>query len=54
MVAKLNFVRNIIDLGTIAVDELTAWMDPRQSSFKYPGNRLLLSVASSETKGCSN
>jgi hypothetical protein len=41
MIAKLNFVGNVIDLGSIAVDELTTWMGSRQSSFKYPGNRLL-------------
>ena len=35
MIAKLNFVRNIVDLGSIAVDKLTAWMDP---SFEYPWN----------------
>ena len=39
MIGKLNL--NVIDLGAIAVDELTAWMDPHQSSFNYPGNRLL-------------
>jgi hypothetical protein len=41
MIAKLNFVGNVIDLGSIAVDELTTWMDSRQSSFKYPENHLL-------------
>ncbi|KAM5533672.1 hypothetical protein V8D89_012639 [Ganoderma adspersum] len=44
MIAKLNFVGNAIDLGSIAVDELTAWMYPHSAnppSFKYPGNRLL-------------
>ena len=41
MIGKLNFVENVIDLGSIAVDELTAWIDPRQSSFNYPGSRLL-------------
>ncbi|KAF8874766.1 hypothetical protein CPB84DRAFT_559798 [Gymnopilus junonius] len=44
MIAKLNFVGNVMDLGSIAVDELTSWMYPHPanlSSFKYPGNRLL-------------
>ena len=39
MIAKLNFVKNVIGLGS--VDELTVWMDPGQSSFNYPGSRLL-------------
>ena len=38
MIAKLNFVGNVIDLGSIAVDELTAWVE---SSFKYHRSRLL-------------
>ena len=44
MIAKLNFVGNIINLSSVAVDELTAWMYPHlanPSSFKYRGNRLL-------------
>ena len=41
IIVKLNFVGNAINLAAIAVDELTAWMDPHQSSFSYPGNRLL-------------
>ena len=41
MFGELNFVGNTIDLGAIAVDKLTAWMDPHQSSFNYPGSRLL-------------
>ena len=43
MIGKLNFVRNIINLGSIVVDQLTAWMDPHQSSFNYSGNRLYFS-----------
>ena len=43
MMGKPNFVWNAIDLGSIAVDKLTAWMDPHQSSFNYPSSRLLLS-----------
>jgi len=34
MIAKLNFVGNVIDLGSIVVAELTALMVPHQSSFK--------------------
>ncbi|KAH8925345.1 hypothetical protein BT69DRAFT_1279791, partial [Atractiella rhizophila] len=44
MISKLNFVGNAIDLGSVAVDELTAWMYPQlsnPSAFKYLGNRLL-------------
>ncbi|THH17193.1 hypothetical protein EW146_g3576 [Bondarzewia mesenterica] len=44
MIAKLNFIGNAIDLGSVEIDELTAWMYPdpaTQSSFKYPGDRLL-------------
>ena len=41
MIAKLNFVRNIIDLGAIAVNKVTAWMHPSQSSFNYPGSHLV-------------
>jgi hypothetical protein len=41
MITKLNFVQNVIDLGFIAVNELTAGINSRQSSFKYLGNRLL-------------
>ena len=43
-IARLNFIGNAIDLGSIAVDKLTAWMYPHSanpSSFKYPGDRLL-------------
>ncbi|KAI0645939.1 hypothetical protein C8Q79DRAFT_910490 [Trametes meyenii] len=43
-ISKLNFVGNAIDLGSVAVDELTAWMYPQlsnSSAFKYPGDRLL-------------
>ena len=28
MNGELNFVGNAIDLGAIAVDKLTAWIDP--------------------------
>ena len=53
MIAKLNFVGNVIDLGSVAIDELMAWMYPHPanpSSFKYPANRLLrfLGVVSDE------
>ncbi len=44
MISKLNFVGNAIDLGSVDVDELTAWMYPHpanQTSFKYPTSRLL-------------
>ena len=41
MIAKLNFVGNDIDVAPIAVDKLTAWMDPSQSSFNYPKSSLL-------------
>jgi hypothetical protein len=44
MIAKLNFVGNAIDLGSIAMDELMTWMyahPAKPSSFEYPGNRLL-------------
>ena len=44
MIARLNFIGNAIDLGSVGVDELTAWMYPRPAdpgSFKYPGDRLL-------------
>ncbi|GBE80099.1 hypothetical protein SCP_0213020 [Sparassis crispa] len=44
MIARLNFIGNAIDLGSIEVDELTAWMYPHPanpSSFEYPGDRLL-------------
>lgn len=44
LIAKLNFVGNAIDLGSVEVDELTAWMYPNPAnpnSFKYPGDRLL-------------
>ena len=40
MIGEVNFVGNAINLGAIAVDKLTAWMDPHQSSFNYSGNRL--------------
>ena len=36
MIAELNFVGNAIDLRSIPVDTLTAWIDP---SFEYAGNR---------------
>ena len=44
MIAKINFIGNAIDLGSVEIGELTAWMCPNpanQSSFKYPGDRLL-------------
>ncbi|KAF8424456.1 hypothetical protein L210DRAFT_2097552 [Boletus edulis BED1] len=44
MISKLNFVGNAIDLGSVDVDELTAWMYPHPAnptSFKYPTNCLL-------------
>ena len=41
MICKLNFVRNAINLGSIAVNKLTAYLDPCQSSVEYPGDRLL-------------
>ncbi|KAI1793524.1 hypothetical protein LXA43DRAFT_971863 [Ganoderma leucocontextum] len=44
MISKLNFIGNAIDLGSIKVDELTAWMYPHNAnphSFEYPGDRLL-------------
>ena len=41
IIAKLNLVGNAIDLASIAVDKLTAWMDPSQPSFNYPGSSLL-------------
>ena len=41
VIAKLNFVGNAIDLGSIAVDTLMAWIHPSQSSFNYPRDRLL-------------
>ncbi|KAI1793435.1 hypothetical protein LXA43DRAFT_917078 [Ganoderma leucocontextum] len=44
MISKLNFIGNAIDLGSIEVDELTAWMYPHNDnphSFEYPGDRLL-------------
>ncbi|KAI9460941.1 hypothetical protein BJY52DRAFT_1117551 [Lactarius psammicola] len=43
-IARLNFIGNAIDLGSVEVDELTAWMYPHPvnpSSFEYPGDRLL-------------
>lgn len=40
MIGKLNFVGNAIDLGSIAVDKLLAWMDTHQPLFKYPRNHL--------------
>ena len=54
MIAKLNFVGNVIDLGSIAVDKLMAWMDPSPSSFNYPGTVFFLSVASFRTRRYSN
>ncbi|KAH9887288.1 hypothetical protein C8Q73DRAFT_657226, partial [Cubamyces lactineus] len=48
MISRLSFGGNAIDLGSIAVDRLTAWMDPAaqpanptRGAFKYPGDRLL-------------
>lgn len=44
MISKLNFICNAIDLGSVDVDELTAWMYPHPAnptSFKYPIDRLL-------------
>ena len=44
MIAKLNFIGNAIDLGSVDVDKLTAWMYPHPAnpnSFIYPGDRLL-------------
>jgi hypothetical protein len=44
MIAKTNFIGNAIDLGSVEVDKLTAWMYPNpanQGSFEYPGDRLL-------------
>ncbi|KAH9947232.1 hypothetical protein B0H21DRAFT_821995 [Amylocystis lapponica] len=43
-IGKLNFIGNAIDLGSIEVGKLTAWMHPHPaslSSFEYPGDRLL-------------
>ena len=43
-ISKLNFIGNAIDLGSVEVDELTAWMYPHPAnpnSFDYPGDRLL-------------
>ncbi|KAI0246256.1 hypothetical protein BJV78DRAFT_1364965 [Lactifluus subvellereus] len=44
MIGRLNFIGNAIDLGSVEVDELTAWVYPHPanpSSFEYPGDRLL-------------
>ena len=44
LISKLNFIGNAIDLGSVEVDELTAWMYPHNAnphSFEYPGDRLL-------------
>ncbi|KAH8119864.1 hypothetical protein DFH11DRAFT_1556979 [Phellopilus nigrolimitatus] len=44
MIARLNFIGNAIDLGSVGVDVLTSWMYPDSAnphSFDYPGNRLL-------------
>ncbi|KAF9778340.1 hypothetical protein BJ322DRAFT_1092749 [Thelephora terrestris] len=44
MITKLNFIGNAIDLGSVDVVELTAWMcsyHTNSTSFKYPGDRLL-------------
>ncbi|QRW14298.1 The BTB (BR-C, ttk and bab)/POZ (Pox virus and Zinc finger) domain [Ceratobasidium sp. AG-Ba] len=44
MISKLNFIGNAIDLGSVNIDGLTAWMYPHGAnppSFKYPGHRLL-------------
>lgn len=43
-IARLNFIGNAIDLGSIDVDVLTSWMYPHPAnpnSFNYPGDRLL-------------
>ncbi|KAI0950654.1 hypothetical protein AcW1_007905 [Taiwanofungus camphoratus] len=43
-IAKLNFIGNAIDLGSVDIDVLTSWMYPHPAnpnSFNYPGDRLL-------------
>ncbi|KAI0720063.1 hypothetical protein C8T65DRAFT_826687 [Cerioporus squamosus] len=43
-ISKPNFIGNAVDLGSVAVDQLTAWMYPHTASpksFEYPGDRLL-------------
>ncbi|KAI0317534.1 hypothetical protein OF83DRAFT_1171921 [Amylostereum chailletii] len=43
-IAKLNFIGNAIDLGSVDVDVLTSWMYPHAANsnpFNYPGDRLL-------------
>lgn len=43
-IAKLNFIGNAIDLGSVEIGELIAWMYPHPANpslFKYPGDRLL-------------
>jgi hypothetical protein len=42
MISKLNFIGNLIDVGSVAVDDLTSWMYPNPAnphSFEYPGDR---------------
>jgi hypothetical protein len=42
-IAKLNFIGNAVDLGSVEVDKLTAWMyrhPGNPSSFEYPSDRL--------------
>ena len=44
MIARLNFIGNTIDLGSVEVDKLTTWTyshPTNPSSFEYPGDRLL-------------
>ena len=44
MISKLNFIGNVIDLGSIQVDELMVWMylyGANLHSFEYPGDCLL-------------
>lgn len=43
-IARLNFIGNVIDLGSVNDYELTTWMYPHPAnpkSFRYPGDRLL-------------
>src|SRR3984957_15812339 len=54
MIAKFNLVDNAIDLDSVDVDELTAWMYPHPAnltSFEYPTNR---SPTWSPTRRCSS
>jgi hypothetical protein len=44
MISKLNFIGNVIDLGSVAIEKLTTWMCPcstNLNSFEYPGDCLL-------------